>query len=45
MRSWQPGDIDVKGVRLHYARAGGTKPVVLKNLFEGKPEHHDNRHE
>jgi N-formylmaleamate deformylase len=27
--SWQPGDIVVKGVWLHYARTGGTKPPLV----------------
>jgi N-formylmaleamate deformylase len=29
MLSWQPGDIVVKGVWLHYARTGGTKPPLV----------------
>lgn len=29
MLSWRPGDIVVKGVRLHYARTGGTKPPLV----------------
>ena len=29
MLSWQPGDIVVKDVRLHYARTGGSKPPLV----------------
>jgi len=29
MLSWQPGDIVVKGVRLHYTRTGGSKPPLV----------------
>jgi N-formylmaleamate deformylase len=29
MDSWQTGDINVKGLRLHYTRTGGPKPPVV----------------
>jgi pimeloyl-ACP methyl ester carboxylesterase len=34
MTNWQPGDIDVNGVRIHYTRTSGAKPqVVLAHGF------------
>jgi N-formylmaleamate deformylase len=29
MDSWQSGDVDVAGVRLHYTRTGGAKPPLV----------------
>ena len=34
MSSWQPGDVEANGLRLHYTRTGGAKPpVVLAHGF------------
>ena len=34
MSSWQSGDVEANGLRLHYTRTGGAKPpVVLAHGF------------